>query len=122
MRAHRDFPESCRGSDGLVNPGQLAEVLDVMKSDLAAAIGLSRDSLCGPSRLASCRTQQRLNELVRIIEVVLPWAGHPRIAYTWYRTQELASFGGQNAEDLVKAGRCEHLERYLSRISEGGYT
>lgn len=122
MCAHQGFSESCRRSNGLVAPGQLAEALEVTKSELAAAIGLSRDSVCRSSRLASPRTQRRLNELVGIIDTVLPWAGHPRIAFAWYRSQGLPSFSGQTAEDLVKSDRSADIERYLSRISEGGYT
>ena len=101
--------------------GQLAEVLDVTKSDLAAATGLSRDSLGGPSRLASHRTQQRLNELVRIIEAVLPWAGQTGIAYAWYLAPELLSFGRQTPAKLLKSGRSEHVDHHLSRISENRY-
>ena len=40
MRAHQDFPVSCCGSDGLIAPARFAEVLDVTKSEMAAAIGL----------------------------------------------------------------------------------
>jgi len=122
MSAEYDFPGSCRRSDGLVIPGELTIALYVTKSELAAAIGLSRDSVCRTSRRASPRTQQRLNELVEIIVRILPWAGHPRIAFSWYRSQPLPSFGGMTPEDLLKSGRSEDVERYLSRIAGVGYT
>jgi hypothetical protein len=42
-------------------------------------------------------------------------------AFAWYRSQPLPSFGDQTAEDLVRAGRAEHVLSYLSRIASGGY-
>jgi len=121
MSAHFDIAASCRRGDGLVEPGKLAEALQISKSDLAAGAGLSRDAVYRTSRLASHRTQQRLNEVVEILDKVLPWTGHPRIAYAWYRSQGLPGFGGLTAEDLVKSGRSEDVQHYLSRISVGGY-
>jgi len=122
MSVYHDFPGNCRRSDGLVVPGELADALDITKSELSATVGISRDSVYRRSRVASRRTQEHLNLLVRILEKVLPWTSHPRIAYAWYRSQRIPSLGGRTAEELVASGRGEAVERYLSRIGDGGFT
>jgi hypothetical protein len=42
-------------------------------------------------------------------------------AFAWYRSQPIPSFGDQTGEDLVRAGRGEHVLGYLSRIAAGGF-
>lgn len=56
-----------------------------------------------------------------VIAQVLPWAGSPEQAWTWYQTQPLPSFGDLTAEELVKQGKFEAVKRYLSRVGSGGY-
>ncbi len=107
--------------DGSVAIDELARILLVTKAEVAAATGLSTDSVWRTSRTASPYTQKRMNELVRILERVAPWAGHPRIAFAWFRSQQLSSFGSMTAEDLVKMGRVSALEAYLDRIDDGGF-
>lgn len=118
-------PEFLHGgyrSDGHVNIDELVDSLRITKAELAMAAGLSRDAVSKKSRLESTRTQQRLRELVEIINRVLPWAGSLQLAFAWYRSQPLPSFGGMTPEDLVKAGRAEAVRHYLSRVNAGGYT
>jgi hypothetical protein len=109
------------GQDGYVSTARLAEALRITKLELAAASGLSRDSVSKKERLRSPATQARLRDLVEIISRVLPWAGSLQQAFAWYRAQPLPSFGDQTAEDLVKEGRGEAVRKYLSRIAVGGY-
>lgn len=107
--------------DGSIETGRLSERLRVSKVELAAAAGLSRDSVSKTARLKSPATQSRLRDVVEIIARVLPWAGSVPQAFAWYRAQPLPSFGDQTAEDLVKAGRAEAVKAYLARIAVGGY-
>ncbi len=107
--------------DGSVAINELARILLVTKADVAAATGLSTDSVWRTSRAGSPDTQKKINELVRILERVALWTGHPRIAYAWFRSQQLATFGGLTAEDLVKMDRVSALEAYLDRIDDGGF-
>lgn len=60
--------------------------------------------------------------LVLILERTVPWTEHPRIAFAWYRSQPLDTFGGMTAEDLLKMDRASAVESYLTRIDSGGYT
>ncbi len=105
----------------LISADQLAERLRVTKAELAAALGLSRDSVSKTARVNSPSTQGRLRDFVEILNRVLPWTGAELSAYAWYRSQSLPSFGDMTAEDLVQAGRAEAVKAYLSRIAEGGY-
>lgn len=106
---------------GHIAVSELVASLRITKAELAAASGLSRDAVSKRTRLESMRTQRRLGELVEIINRVLPWSGSVPMAFAWYRSQSLPSFGGLTAEDLVKAGRAEDVRDYLSRIAAGGF-
>lgn len=108
-------------TEGLVEPNRLSARLHVTKLELARAAGLSRDAVSKTARLESAATQARLRDMVEIIARVQPWAGSLPQAFAWYRAQPLPSFGDQTAEDLVKAGRAEHVKAYLSRIAVGGF-
>ena len=107
--------------DGLVGADRLSAVLNITRAELAAALGLSRDAVAKTTRARSPATQARLRDMVEIVNRVQGWAGSPRQAFAWYRSQPLPSFGDQTAEALVKDGRSEAVKRYLDRIAVGGY-
>jgi len=109
------------GQGGAVSPDIVSGRLRITKTELAHALGLSRDSVSKASRVASPATQKRLRDMVEIVNRVIPWAGSELAAFAWYRSQPLPSFGDQTAEDLVHAGRGEAVKRYLSRMAEGGF-
>lgn len=109
------------GKEGPVSPDLLSGRLRITKTELAAALGLSRDSVSKRDRVASVATQRRLRDMIEIINRVIPWAGSELGAFAWYRSQPIPSFGDLTAENLVSAGRGEAVKRYLSRIAEGGY-
>lgn len=108
--------------NGLIAVDEVVGLLHITKTELAAAAGLPRDAVFKRARLKSVRTQRRLGEVVEIINRILPWTGTVQAAFAWYRSQPLPSFGGQTAEDLVKAGHVEEVRSYLARIAVGGYT
>jgi len=109
------------GQSGAVSPDVVSGRRRITKTELAHALGLSRDSVSKASRVASPATQKRLRDMVEIVNRVIPWAGSELAAFAWYRSQPLPSFGDQTAEDLVHAGRGEAVKRYLSRMAEGGF-
>jgi hypothetical protein len=108
------------GQSGMVSPEKFSGRLKITKTELALALGLSRDSVSKQGRVTSAATQRRLRDVVEIINRVIPWAGSELAAFAWYRSQSLPSFGDLTAEDLVHAGRSEAVKRYLSRVAEGG--
>jgi hypothetical protein len=56
-----------------------------------------------------------------ILARVQTWAGGPKEAGRWYRSQPIAAFGDRTAESLVKSGQAEALRDYLDSIALGGY-
>ncbi|MEA1672400.1 antitoxin Xre/MbcA/ParS toxin-binding domain-containing protein [Nitrospirillum sp. BR 11163] len=121
MGPHAAFLAEVMASDGLVATDRLATQLHITKTELAGAMGLSRDAVSKSSRLRAPSTQARLRDGVEIINRILAWSGSLPQAFAWYRAQPIPSFGDQTAEDLVKEGRAEAVKRYLSRIAVGGY-
>ena len=117
----RTFLDQVIGREGLVEPDQLSQVLRVTKGELAAASGLSRDAVSKTRRRQAPATQLRLREVAEIINRILPWCGSVPQAFAWYRSQPIPAFGDQTAEELVRAGRSEHLKSYLAGIAVGGY-
>ncbi len=59
--------------------------------------------------------------MVATSPVGLIWSLIVGRAFSWFRSQPLASFGDKTAEDLVKEGRAQAVKEYLSRVAEGGY-
>jgi hypothetical protein len=115
------FLTSTAGDRGQVAADRLSDTLHITRGELAAAAGLSRDSVTKTARACTPSTQARLRDMVEIINRVLGWAGSPQQAFAWYRSQPLASFGDQTAEALVKEGRAEAVKQYLDRIAVGGF-
>ena len=115
------FLEDVTGQNGLVAADRLSAVLRITRSELAVAVGVSRDAVAKSSRVVTPATQSRLRDMVEILNRVRTWSGSPQQAFAWYRSQPIASFGDQTAEALVKEGRAEAVKRYLDRITVGGY-
>lgn len=117
----RAFLDEVISREGLIEPDRLSGVLRITKGELAAASGLSRDAISKTPRMRAPATQARLREVVEIINRILPWCGSVTQAFAWYRSQPIPAFGDQSAEDMVRAGRAEHLKSYLAGITVGGY-
>jgi hypothetical protein len=115
------FLDTVISRDGFVEPNRLSGALRITKSELAVASGLSRDAVSKTRRLQAPATQARLREVAEIINRILPWCGSVPQAFAWYRSQPIPAFGDQTAEELVRAGRSEHLKSYLAGIAVGGY-
>jgi hypothetical protein len=115
------FLDRVMDRDGLVEPDRISRMLRVTKGELATASGLSRESLSKTSRLRAPATQARLREVAEVINRILPWCGSVQQTFAWYRSQPIPAFGDQTAEELVCAGRPEHLKSYLAGIAIGGY-
>lgn len=108
-------------TSGFVSPRAVAEQFHTTIKEIAALSGLSPDTVAKQSRYRSKTSQQRLRDIVLILNRVLPWCGTPMQAYAWYRSEPIPSFGDLTAEDLVKRGMAEEVLEYIGRIAEGGY-
>jgi hypothetical protein len=107
--------------NGTIHPDRLSDRLRIIRLQLAAAIGLSKDAITKQSRLQAPKTQARLRDAFEILNRVRGWAGSDEAAFAWYRSAPLPSFGDMTAEDLVKQGRAEAVKRHISRMAAGGH-
>lgn len=121
MTAPSNLMTAVRRADGSMAIDKLAKILCVSEEELAASTGLCLEDLAEPFQQTPSETQHRIAALVWILERIASWTSHPRIAYAWYRSQPLPSYGGMTAEDLFKMGRILQIQEYLERIADGGY-
>ena len=106
---------------GYITPRAVADEFHTTVKEIAALSGLSPDTVSKQSRFRAKASQQRLRDIVLILNRVLPWCGTPMQAYAWFRSEPLPSFGDLTAEDLVKRGMADAVMEYIGRMAEGGY-
>jgi hypothetical protein len=116
-----NLSEIVTARDGTINPAAVAEMLGISNRELAELQGLSLASVCRQSQICTPATQRRLRDFIQIIDAILPWCGSIPQALAWYCHRHLGSFGGQTAEEVVKAGHGEAVKRYVVRIAFGGF-
>ncbi|RJL05533.1 DUF2384 domain-containing protein [Paracoccus aestuarii] len=104
---------------GQFAPGRIAEILRTTKDEVARTVGLGRDAVMRPDRVASAKTQKRLREMVEILNRVEPRFGSSLIAYAWYRSEPLAGFGGLTAMQLVRDGHAADVMDYIDAVEAG---
>ena len=90
--------------DGQFTPDRIARVLRTTKEEVARTVGLGRDAVMRPERIASVRTQSRLREMIEILNRVEPRFGSALVAYAWYRSEPLVGFDGMTPMQLVREG------------------
>jgi hypothetical protein len=100
---------------------RVAAKFGMSKTQLAETVGLSRETLYKPDRTRGVKVQNRVREMVEIVDRVKEWAGGTDQAMAWYRSQPIPAFGGRTAESLVKDGKAADLRDYLDSIAVGGF-
>jgi hypothetical protein len=105
--------------DGQFSPARFADALRTTKEEIAATVGLGRDAVMRPERVASAKTQRRLRELVEILNRVEPRFGSALIAYAWCRSAPLPGFDGLTAMQLVRGGRAGEVMDYIDAVDDG---
>jgi hypothetical protein len=108
-------------ANGLIEPARLALALGTTSRELVRSAGLSDDVARRVSRASAPKAQQRLREMVEIIDRVSAWAGGRHFAVAWYRSQPISAFGEQTAEALVRGGHAHAVREYLDGIAVGGF-
>jgi uncharacterized protein (DUF2384 family) len=106
---------------GAIAVDQVADSFGMSKTQLAATVGLARESLYRVKRSQAARTQARIREMLEIISRVTQWAGGKEQAMAWYRAQPIAAFGGRTAEALVKDDKAGAVRDYLDHLAIGGF-
>jgi hypothetical protein len=108
-------------SGGVIDPALIADLLRITVEEIAGLCGLPQGAIRDQDRIRSASFQERLRDLVLILDEVQPWCGSLPDASTWYRSEPIPSLGDATAEDLVKAGKGKLILSYLARIEQGGY-
>ncbi|WP_248633228.1 antitoxin Xre/MbcA/ParS toxin-binding domain-containing protein [Cereibacter changlensis] len=104
---------------GQFAPARIAEALRTTRDEVARTVGLGRDAVMRPDRIASAKTQKRLREMVEILNRVEPRFGSALIAYAWYRSEPLSGFAGLTAMQLVREGRAAEVMDYIDAVDAG---
>lgn len=105
--------------NGIFAPRKIAEAFRTTSEEIARTAGLSKDAVQRKARVCSDRTQQRLREVVEIINKVEPRFGSALMAYAWYRSEPLSGFSGQTAMQLVRGGRAGEVLDYIDAVDAG---
>jgi hypothetical protein len=108
-------------ASGAIAVDQVADSFGMSKTQLAATVGLARESLYRVKRNQAAKTQARMKEMLEIVSRVTQWAGGKEQAMAWYRAQPIAAFGGRTAEALVKDDKAGAVRDYLDHIAVGGF-
>ena len=116
--ARTTVPLNARGSIVLED---VVETFGLSKLQIARSLGLPAEAVHKRSRLAAAKTQQRLREMLEIVNRVSDWSGGQMQAMAWYRSQGIPALGDQTAEALVKAGKADVVREYLDGIALGGF-
>jgi uncharacterized protein (DUF2384 family) len=106
---------------GAIAVDRVATRFGMSKSQLAATVGLARESLYRAKRTGALRTQSRLKEMLEIVGRVSAWAGGEQQAMAWYRAQPIPALGGRTAEALVKDDKAGAVRDYLDHLAVGGF-
>ena len=104
---------------GFFAPRKIAQTLRTTSEEIARTAGLGKDAVQRKDRVLSPKTQQRLREMIEVINKVEPRFGSSLIAYAWYRSEPLAGFSGQTAMQLVRGGRADEVLEYIDAVDAG---
>ena len=106
---------------GIVRMEDVADRFGLSKLQVARSLGLPKEALHKRERFVAPKTQQRLREMLEIVNRVSHWAGGQVQAMAWYRGESIPALGDQTAEALVKAGKADVVREYLDGIALGGF-
>jgi hypothetical protein len=106
---------------GAFDLDEIAELFRMSKAQLAETAGLAREVFQKASRRDGPKAQNRVREMLEIINLVQAWAGGAAQAMAWYRAEPIPAFGGRTAEALVKTGNATAVRDYVDHLATGGY-
>lgn len=100
---------------GVVQPGEIVNVLRTTYAELAQALGVSENGL----RREDCAVSDRIRQMVAILNKVAPRLGSPLLTYAWYRSTPLPGFSGRTTMILVQDGRAGDVLTYIDAVDAG---
>jgi hypothetical protein len=109
------------GADGSIEPDRLSDLLLIPMSELRDVVGLQLLDVSAPAEWTSPSVQDRLRQIVQILDFILPWCGSAPQAFAWFHSQPIPSFGGRTADGVVREGHGDHVLSYLEGLAAGGF-
>lgn len=103
-----------------IDTDRLRDTLQMSSRGIAIMLGLSYEAVRKRDRVTGRKTQERMRDMVAVLDRIMPWAGSRTQALAWYRAHEIPALG-LTAEQAVKTGRSRLVWAYIDQISEGGY-
>jgi uncharacterized protein (DUF2384 family) len=107
------------GEGPFLSPRRVAELLGVTLSELAALIGVARNTLT--ARTGARKVDAALSPVVRILAMASEMAGGEDRAAIWFKHQPIPGWAGKTAYDLVREGKAEKVLAYLEATRSGVY-
>ena len=101
----------------LRDPKRFASHFDLSLAQLAEVSGLPEEDLINKTPSA----EQRLHEMVTILELAMPLCTNEFEALRWYRNEKIPGLADHTGESLVKSGKADAVIQHLKRIQEGGF-
>ena len=98
---------------------KVADLLGVTLGELAALIGVARNTLAAKS--GARKVDAALSPVVRILAMAGEMAGSEQRAAIWFKHQPLPGWAGKTAYDLVREGKTEKVLAYLEAVRSGVY-
>lgn len=102
-----------------LSPRRVAELLGVTLSELAALIGVARNTLAAKS--GARKVDAALSPVVRILAMAGEMSGDERRAAIWFKHQPIPGWAGKTAYDLVREGKASKVLAYLEAVRSGVY-
>lgn len=107
------------GNAAYLSAPRVAEALGVTATELAALIGVARNTLTG--RSGARKVDAALSPVVRILAMAAEMAGGESRAALWFKHQPLPGWAGKTAYDLVREGKADKVLAYLEAVRSGVY-
>jgi hypothetical protein len=98
---------------------RVAELLGVTLSELAALIGVARNTLT--AKAGARKVDAALSPIVRILSMAGEMAGGEQRAAIWFKHQPIPGWAGKTAYDLVREGKADKVLAYLEAVRSGVY-
>ena len=116
-----DIPASRFGDERtpFLSARRVAELLGVNMTELAALIGVARNTLA--AKTGARKVDAALSPIVRILAMAGEMAGNEQRAAIWFKHQPIPGWAGKTAYDLVREGKTDKVLAYLEAVRSGIY-
>jgi len=102
-----------------LSPRRVADLLGVTMTELAALIGVARNTLA--ARGGARKVDAALSPVVRILAMAAEMAGSQERAAILFKHQPIPGWAGKTAYDLVREGKADKVLAYLEAVRAGVY-